>query len=211
MAGLGLSDYNAVFIGSVLSGSIMDKVIHFETPRLILRPFEDRDAVPFAAYRSDPEVARYQGWEAPYSLAQAEEFVSEMKARIPGAPGKWYQIAIESKADGILIGDCAFKRPDDEPRVAELGLTMARAYHRLGYGSEAMQVLLDDLFVSFDLHRVFANCDPQNAAPIRLLEKLGFRHEGCFRKSLWLKGEWVDEDWYAILDREWRGWKAGQR
>jgi aminoglycoside 6'-N-acetyltransferase len=210
MAGLGLSDYNAVFTCSVLSGSIMDKVIHFETPRLILRPFEDRDAAPFAAYRSDPEVARFQGWEAPYSLEQAEQFVDEMKTRAPGIPGEWFQVAIERKEDGVLIGDCVFKRLGYEPRVAEIGYSLARAYHHRGYGSEAIQILLDYLFGSFSLHRVLANCDPQNTASIRLLEKLGFRHEGCFIESLWLKGRWVDEDWYAILDREWQGRKTSQ-
>lgn len=46
-----------------------------ETPRLILRPFQDSDLEPFVAYRSDPEVARYQGWEAPYSVESAMEFI----------------------------------------------------------------------------------------------------------------------------------------
>jgi RimJ/RimL family protein N-acetyltransferase len=183
---------------------------HLETPRLILRPFEDRDAVIFAAYRSDPEVAHYQGWEAPYSLEQAEEFVSEMNNRAPGVPGEWFQVAIARKEDGLFIGDCVFKRLADEPRVAEIGYTLARGYQRQGYASEAIHALLDYLFGSFGLHRVLANCDPKNAASIRLLEKLGFRHEGCFIESLWLKGEWVDEDWYAILEREWQGRNAGQ-
>ncbi len=185
-------------------------VFLLETPRLILRPFEDRDAVPFAAYRSDPEVARYQGWEAPYSLEQAEQFVGEMKTRAPGVPGVWFQLAIERKEDGALIGDCVFKRLEYELRVAEIGYTLARAYQHRGYGSEAIRALLDYIFGAFGLHRVLANCDPQNAASIRLLEKLGFRHEGCFIESLWLKGEWVDEDWYAILDREWQGRKVSQ-
>ncbi len=38
-----------------------------ETPRLILRQFAERDVESFSRYRSDPEVARYQGWEAPYN------------------------------------------------------------------------------------------------------------------------------------------------
>ena len=41
------------------------KMRNLETRRLILRPFQDTDIEPFAAYRSDPEVARYQSWETP--------------------------------------------------------------------------------------------------------------------------------------------------
>lgn len=52
------------------------------TQRLILRSFEDHDIVPFARYRSDPEVARYQGWDAPYSIEKATHFVEELKTSI---------------------------------------------------------------------------------------------------------------------------------
>ena len=37
------------------------------TERLVLRRFRPEDLDAFVAYRSDPQVARYQGWEAPYS------------------------------------------------------------------------------------------------------------------------------------------------
>ena len=91
-----------------------------ETRRLRLRVFEDRDIHPFAGYRSDPDVARYQGWEAPFSLEQATHFIDGMKAQIPGELGAWCQIAIERKAGGDLIGDCAFIRLGEDPRQAGL-------------------------------------------------------------------------------------------
>ena len=81
---------------------------YLETPRLVLRSFEDRDAAPFAAYRSDPEVARYQGWEAPFPMENAARFVADMIRARPGMPGAWYQVAIELKSTGEMIGDCAF-------------------------------------------------------------------------------------------------------
>lgn len=179
-----------------------------ETTRLILRGFEDRDTATFARYRSDPQVARYQGWEAPYSLAQAARFVEEMKTLQPGIPGRWYQIALEHKHSRKLIGDCAFQILMEDQRQAEFGITLARAYQGQGYAAEAITCLLDYLFNRLTLHRVRANCDPANTASARLLERLGMRHEGRFIESLWLKGQWCDEDWYAILGREWQARKA---
>jgi aminoglycoside 6'-N-acetyltransferase len=161
--------------------------IHLETPRLILRPFEDRDTLPFSAYRSDPEIARYQGWTAPFTLKQAVQFISGMKAILPGVPGQWYQSAIELKSSGELAGDCAFQRLEEDPAQAEIGFTIARKYQGWGYGTEAVSRLLEFLFVDLDLHRVRANCDPNNLASARLLEKVGMRHEGRFIESLWLK------------------------
>ncbi len=174
-----------------------------ETRRLILRPFADCDIVPFAHYRSDAEVARYQGWEAPYPLHQAAIFVAEMKSARPGIPGRWFQLAFVPKDGGELIGDCGFQILLEDPRQAESGFTLAPAYQHQGYASEAIHCLLDYLFTEFDLHRVRANCDPENHASARLLERLGMRHEGRFLQSLWLKGRWCDEDWYAILRSEW--------
>jgi len=173
-----------------------------ETPRLLLRCFEARDAQAFSDYRSDPEVARYQGWDAPYSLERAQRFVQEMQAALVGAPEEWYQVAIELKSEGVLIGDIGFKI-FSAGRQGEIGFTLMHAYQGKGYAYEAAERILRLLFEQFDLHRVQANCDPRNAPSYRLLEKLGMRREGHMLESIWFKGDWADEYWYAILRREW--------
>jgi len=175
-----------------------------ETSRLYLRCFTRADAPALAAYRSDPTVARYQGWRAPYSLDQARELIAEMLSITPGEPGHWLQIAFALKTTGELIGDCAFKRWADDPRQAELGITLARAYQGQGYAAEGLTCLITHLFAVFDLHRLSANIDPNNTASANLLARLGFRHEATHRESLWLNGAYVDEALYAILHREWR-------
>jgi RimJ/RimL family protein N-acetyltransferase len=177
--------------------------IHFETTRLILRTFEEKDSEPFSRYRSDPLVAKYQGWETPFTIERATQFIDEMKTKSPGEPGEWYQIALEIKAIGRMIGDCAFKLLAEDHAQAEIGFTLDRLFQRQGYATEAVMGLLRYIFEDLGLHRVRANCDPDNLASIRLLERVGMRHEGCFIQSLWLKGNWVSEDWYAILESEW--------
>ncbi|RPJ51402.1 MAG: N-acetyltransferase, partial [Chloroflexi bacterium] len=135
---------------------------------------------------------------------QAIQFVNEMKAGQPGTPGNWYQLAIELISTGELIGDCAFQILRDDSRQAEIGVTLSRRYQGHGYALEGLTRLLEYLFGELELHRVRANVDPQNQASIRLLERLGFRHEGRFIESWFLKGAWCDEDWYAMLRREWQ-------
>jgi len=178
-----------------------------ETPRLILRPFRETDARVFSDYRSDPQVARYQGWAAPFPFEQAVEFVREMLPIKPEQPGHWYQIALERKEDGALIGDCAFYLSEDS-RQAEIAFTLASTFQGQGYAAEAVKRLLEALFIDLQLHRVFANVDPANIGSVNLLTRLGFRCEGCFRQSLWLKGVWVDEQWYALLREEWLAARA---
>jgi RimJ/RimL family protein N-acetyltransferase len=177
--------------------------VPIETARLLLRPFELRDAWAFSDYRSDPEVARYQAWEPPFSLESATWFIEELHQVIPGTPGGWYQVAVELKSEAVLIGDVGFQL-FSSGRQAEIGFTLARRCHGKGFAFEAVGQVLDYLFTSFDLHRVQASCDPRNLASVRLLERLGMRREGHRIESAWYKGEWTDEYWYAILRREWQ-------
>src|SRR5262245_7844643 len=175
-----------------------------ETERLILRAFQDGDLEPFVAYRSDPEVARFQSWEAPYSRVRAAEFFEELKQARPGRPGEWYQLAITLKDTGQIIGDCAFCVLLEDSQQAEIGFSLARVYHGQGYGTEAITRLLDYLFADLKLHRVRAVCDVRNLASARLLERAGMRREAHFIENTWFKGKWGSEYWYAILSREWR-------
>lgn len=177
--------------------------ITLESTRLILRRFVDADLEPFLAYRSDPEIARYQGWSMPYSREMAEQFIQDMKAQQPGIPGEWFQWAIELRASGALIGDCAFYLLSRDTRQAEIGVTLARPFHGQGYAQEAIWRLLAYLFDEMALHRVCANCDPENAPAWKSLERMGFRREAHFIENLWFKGRYADEYWYAMLGREW--------
>ena len=178
--------------------------VNLETARLILRHFTDVDLVPFMAYRNDPDVARYQGWEG-ISEPEACSFIEEQKLVQPGVPGQWFQIAIEFKETGTLAGDCALKINEHDERQAEIGYTLARAYQGKGIAAEAVSRVLDYAFRTLELHRVIAITDCENAASIALLERLGLRREGHFIQNVWFKGRWADEYLYAVLQHEWLG------
>jgi RimJ/RimL family protein N-acetyltransferase len=176
--------------------------LRLTTPRLILRPFTTNDLAPFMAYRNDPLVARYQGWDG-ITREQAQAFIEAQQEARPGVPGQWLQIAIERRDTGVLIGDCALKVAADDVRQAELGYTLARAQQGHGFASEAVRCVLDYAFGTLDLHRLIALTDCRNASSIALLERLGWRREGHFRQNVWFKGAWGDEYLYALLQDEW--------
>jgi RimJ/RimL family protein N-acetyltransferase len=175
-----------------------------ETKRLILRSFQNDDLEALIAYRSDPQVARYQGWNAPYARQDAAAFVDEMCSKQPGVQGEWYQIAVQHQAGGPIVGDCAFHILPQDARQAEIGFTLARQHWGQGYASEALQALLGYLFDDLNLQRVRAICDVENSASTRVLERAGMRQEGYFIENIWFKGRWGSEYSYAMLQREWR-------
>jgi ribosomal-protein-alanine N-acetyltransferase len=70
--------------------------------------------------------------------------------------------------------------------------------------TEAVQILLDYLFLSRDIVRVQAHTHVGNKASQRVLEKSGLRREGIVRKNTFTRGEWRDSYLCSILKEEWR-------
>jgi aminoglycoside 6'-N-acetyltransferase len=171
--------------------------------RLVLRRFGPADAAAFATYRSDPAIARYQSWETPYPLERAAQMIAELSVLHPDMPGEWFQFAVALRETGELIGDCGAQALADDPRQAEIGFTFATANQGRGYATEAVRRLLEYLFGSRGKHRVIANCDDRNARSAALLRRVGMRREGLLIESTWAKGEWTNDELYAVLRREW--------
>lgn len=170
-----------------------------ETNRCQLRYFREADLNAFTAYRSEPEVARFQSWES-YSHEEAVALYKDVKGKAFGLIGQWYQIAIADKATDELIGDLALHFV--EPKLLEIGFTISPRYQGKGYGKEAVQGLLAHLFKELDFEKVVATTDAKNIASIKLLEALGFEREVDAR-SVIFKGEPGEEFDYFCLREVW--------
>jgi RimJ/RimL family protein N-acetyltransferase len=186
----------------------MATVVEIVTERLRLRPFRAGDLAAFVAYRSEPEVARYQSWDTSYSMGDAERFLASQRDVELGAPGAWVQLAAVDRRSGTLCGDCAVHVVTDQPATAEVGVTLAPAHQGSGLATEALAAVITELFEEHRLHRVFAEADDRNVAVHRLLERLGFRREARLVDADWFKGEWSTLRVYAVLRREWAGGTA---
>ncbi|MBW6439720.1 GNAT family N-acetyltransferase [Actinoplanes hulinensis] len=176
------------------------------TERLILRRFRASDAPVLAEYRSDPAVARYQPWDAPFPLEKAEVAVRAYAEASPGIAGH-FQYAVELAAEQALIGD-VYVRLHDNLRQAEIGFSFATAYQKRGFATEAVSAVLNRLFRMDGFHKVTGECDARNTRSAALLERLGFRREGLLRQQTLIKGEWTDDLLYGLLATEWSGEQA---
>lgn len=172
------------------------------TNRLTIRRFEVADVPAFAAYRSDPAIARYQSWDTPFGEEQARRFVLALATSHPDTAGEWFQLAVTETTSGRLLGDVA-AAPEADHRLARIGFTLAPEAQGHGFATEAVTALLDYLFAARAKHRVAADCDARNVASAALLERVGMRREAHHLRSVWWKGEWTDELLYAVLADEW--------
>ena len=94
-------------------------VLPVHTSRLRLRVMRSTDAAVLAAYRDDPDVARYQDWELPFGPAEATALLESQDSIDDLAPGRWLQIALEV-SDGTVVGEREQVVP---PRLVVRGTT----------------------------------------------------------------------------------------
>lgn len=163
-------------------------------PRIRLRQLRPSDFRHFHAYRSDAEVARYQGW-APMSEAEATETLRDYSRNAGMEPGEWAQVGIAALEDDRLIGDLGIWLAPDG-RMAEFGVSMHREFQRSGLGLESAQAMIALLFAHTPAQRVVAATDARNVACIALLQRLGMRLADTAEADY--KGEACIEHVYVI-------------
>jgi RimJ/RimL family protein N-acetyltransferase len=73
-----------------------------------------------------------------------------------------------------------------------------------GYGTEAVRLMVDSLFINRNIVCIQAKAIVENKAAHRVLEKAGFKAEGTIRKLSLVRGEWRDKTLYDILLEEWK-------
>jgi RimJ/RimL family protein N-acetyltransferase len=61
-----------------------------------------------------------------------------------------------------------------------------------GYGAEATQLIVDNLFIYRNIESIQAKANLENKAAQRVLEKAGFKAEGTIRKLSFVRGEWKE-------------------
>lgn len=81
-----------------------------------------------------------------------------------------------------------------------LGYKLDKDYINHGYVTEAVKKGIDIMFGEYGLHRIEANIMPKNKRSIRVVEKLGFYHEGLALKYLNIHGQWEDHIHYVLLN-----------
>jgi RimJ/RimL family protein N-acetyltransferase len=144
------------------------------TERLVLRRSRPEDAGAISAYRSDPTVNRYQGWDRTDAEGIRAE-IEEMAGRAPGGAGGWVQFSVEERDGGRLVGDVGINAVDGEPGVAKIGYTIAPAFQGRGYATEAVRALVEYAFDTLGAERVRAFAAAENVPSIRVAENAGLR------------------------------------
>ena len=166
--------------------------------RLRLRTLRPDDLDAFHAYRSDPVVARYQGWE-PMTLLAAADFLLAQASQTSHAPDTWRQLAIVDQKSDLLIGDIGVWISPDCLQ-AEFGLSITPAVQGNGYGAECVRGLIELLFSTTPVAEVVASTDVRNLACLAVLAHSGMRHMDTRQAEY--KGEICTDHMFSVRKAE---------
>ncbi|KAF2139649.1 uncharacterized protein K452DRAFT_205304, partial [Aplosporella prunicola CBS 121167] len=89
-------------------------------------------------------------------------------------------------------------------RNSYISVDIVAPHQRQGYGSEAIEWVLNWGFQIAGLHRIAIESLSYNEGATRLYERLGFVLEGRKREAIWYNGEWHDMISFSMLEDEWR-------
>ena len=174
-----------------------------ETSRLILRRAVRDDAEPmFRNWASDSEVTKYLTWPT-YEKVETAHQILDLWVGEYEKPN-YYQWMIVLKELGEPIGSISVVRQNDRVEEAEIGYCIGSHWWHKGIMTEALNAVIEYLFIEVGINRVAARHDPNNPHSGGVMRKCGMKYEGTHRACDRNNQGICDAAQYAILRGEWK-------
>jgi [ribosomal protein S5]-alanine N-acetyltransferase len=176
----------------------------------MLCPYEMRFLDDYADLMKKPDTHKYN-YTKPKNQQEAEKRLRELSDYNYIQPKGRIELAIVEKSLDRYIGYIGFTGHNKPPWCStEIFYTIHPAFFNRGYGTEAVEVMLDFGFRMLRFHRILAGATAKNTASWKIMEKLGMRRESHWiqdrpKYGIWHPengfsetGEWDDGFGYAI-------------
>lgn len=147
--------------------------MRIETKDLIIRNFELKDKNDLCEYmlqRVDEEFEAY-----PDFTAQKADHEIDYRSKSDEF------FAIELKSESKVIGNIYLGNRNFNSK--EIGFVLNKNYQNKGYGSIAAKSIID-YFFNNGIHRIYAECCPQNAPSWKTMEKIGLKKEAHLKQNV---------------------------
>jgi [ribosomal protein S5]-alanine N-acetyltransferase len=176
--------------------------MELQTERLAIKELSLTDLEDIHQLHSLPETDEFNTLGIPASIQTTESLLAEWIGHQNVIPRTSYTFCIKPIGKNTLIGLIALNLGKPQFKIAEVWYKTHPAFWRQGYTTEALKKIIEFGFFNLGLHRIEAGCAVENMASIKTLEKAGMIREGSKRKVLPIRGKWVDNYFYSILETE---------
>jgi ribosomal-protein-alanine N-acetyltransferase len=174
--------------------------MELESTRLKLIEITWNDLEDIHKLHSIPEVDEYNTLGIPKSIDETREILRPLIEAKNKQPQKSYSWKIILKQSDTFIGLAGLNLSNDKFRLGEIYYKFMPMHWGMGYATETSKTLIKTGFEYFQLHKVEAGVAVENIRSIKVLEKSGMTREGLRRKILPIRGQWIDNYHYAIVE-----------
>lgn len=155
-----------------------------ETERLIMRPYQKGDGVPYFSLLEDNREHLKEHVDSATTVTDEEE--AEIKIRELAAD--WvgrtrFVMSVWEKVSDTYIGEIWIEPANWDVPSFEIGWFLDRKYEGKGFATEAVKASLTFLFEDLNAHKVIAKARETNVKSFRLAERCGFVKEGLLRDN----------------------------
>lgn len=162
-----------------------------------LRSYKKEDIPLALEYINDEEVNKnlMPGIPYPFTLEDQEKWYSNQSAT-----KDIYNFAMETLEDGKYIGGCGVNSVDWKNSHVEIGIFIGdKKCWSKGYGTDALQLLIDFIFNEMNIHKIKLSVYSFNKRAIRCYEKCGFKQDGVLREEIFKNGRYYDKWEMSLL------------
>lgn len=153
--------------------------MNFSAKHIYLRPVKKDDALAIHLYAGNPEVTRYMLW-GPNDYEDTVSYVELSLKEQNRIPRRVYRFAIILKHTDDLIGMIDLTLESD--KIGEMGYVLNQSHWGKGYGTEAAKLMVNYGFKTLGLHKIICTCDTRNIGSYRIMEKVGYRRVGTYKR-----------------------------
>ncbi len=155
----------------------------------------------YLTWMNDFGVTDYTGRSTFMATEQAEKAWLE-----DATSGKEYTFSIVLLENDKMVGTVGFNKIDNVNRRAVLGIMIGDNEDRSkGYGTEAINLLLDFGFNYLNMHNIVLAVFADNARARRCYEKCGFKLVGREEEAIYINGKYLDKLYMQILKKDFNG------
>jgi RimJ/RimL family protein N-acetyltransferase len=147
--------------------------------RVLLRPWQDRDADAFAAMNADPRVMQF--FVAPLSREESDALLARIRERTQKRGWGWWCVDINGECAGFAgLSEPPYETPFTP--CVEVGWRFRLEFWGHGYATEAARLALGYGFGALRLREIVSFTAVGNQRSRRVMERIGMRrdHAGDF-------------------------------
>ena len=166
---------------------------------IYLRALEPNDLEFVYSIENDESIWEVSNTQTPYSRFLIRQYLENAHQDIYEA--KQLRLAICKNQDFSAIGLIDLFDFDPENNRAGVGILIKDSGNRnSGFGSEALDLLIQYAFSKLNLHQLYANIDIENEVSLALFTNFGFHNIGTKKQWNLVNGHYKDEALFQLIN-----------